>query len=133
MKHRLLVVDDEVLVARTLRRVLAADYHVDGDTTAGDALARFRKGERFDVVLVDVILPDLDGRELFRQIGEIDAAQASRVLFITGTSTDENILRFLATAPVGWLTKPFSIQTLRDELARVVARSTSATTARAQE
>jgi DNA-binding response OmpR family regulator len=133
MKHRLLVVDDEVLVARTLRRVLAADYEVEGEACAADALARFRRGERFDVVLIDVVLPDLDGRALFQELAKVDAEQARRVLFITGTSTDEGILGFLESAPVRWLTKPFSIETLREELARVVASAPSAPAARAEE
>lgn len=127
MTLRLLVVDDEVLVARTLRRMLSGEYDVEGETTGRGALGRFERGERWDAVLIDVILPDFDGRELYRCVAKLDESQARRVVFMTGSTVDETTLPLLASGRVGWLTKPFSTDALRAELERVA--STPATAA----
>lgn len=133
MTLRLLVVDDEVLVVRTLGRMLSREYEVDGETSGRAALERFERGERWDAILIDVVLPDFDGRELYRCIAKIDDAQGRRVVFMTATSADETTQSLVASGRVGWLRKPFSTEALRAELGRLPERVASAAAPPAEE
>lgn len=80
---RILIVDDEPALARLLARLLEREHQVTCDGPLG-VIARVERGERFDLVLCDVLMPDLDGFELHDRVGAIDAEQARRFVFMTG-------------------------------------------------
>src|SRR5262249_34259954 len=62
---RVLVIDDEAQVGRAIRRTLEPHHRVTWVGSPREALARLRSGERFDVILCDIIMPDMTGMELF--------------------------------------------------------------------
>ncbi len=67
------MVDDEPMILGALRRSLGGDYNV---TCVGDgrrALERLRAGERFDVILCDLMMPELTGMDLHAELAKIDA------------------------------------------------------------
>ena len=88
-----------------------------------DVLAR---GERFDVVLCDLMMPDINGVELYRRMEDVAPDQTPRVIFRTGGALSETASSFLARGTNPRVPKPFENRTLR-ELVRNVASGKQAT------
>ncbi len=120
VKARILAVDDEPLVLGALSRILGAEFDVIGVGTARDALDLVRRDDRFDLLIVDVMMPDADGIDLHAAITELDAALAARILFLTGGAATERAKAFLEHCPNPCLQKPF-----RAEAVRAAVRSMS--------
>jgi DNA-binding NtrC family response regulator len=103
---RVLIVDDDPAVLRSLRRFLR-DHDVVAMDDPAAALERIARGERFDLILSDLTMPHMNGMELEKGIARIDAAQAERVVFMTGGATTDEARDFLASTRSTVLKKPF--------------------------
>ena len=112
----LLAEDDDGMrtyLARALERVGYRVITVDRGTAA---LARFEAGERFDLLLTDIVMPEMDGIELAQRVSVI--APETRVMFITGFSAVT--LRAGQTLPQAKvLSKPFHLRDLVLEVERI--------------
>jgi len=87
-KKRVFVVDDSETVRKNLSKVLAKDgYEVAEATNGTEALKRLGQ-ERFDVILMDLEMPGLNGFELLRIIEAGNLAKDAPILVITGTHKD---------------------------------------------
>jgi DNA-binding response OmpR family regulator len=117
----ILIIDDDRLMARALLRVLKDDYDVRAEHSAVRAQQRFQDGERFDVVLSDVVMPDLTGVELYQWMLKACPDQAARVIFITGGSPNEASRAFLKTIPDRVIRKPFERQQLLTRIEALLA------------
>ncbi len=110
---RLLVVDDEPMILGALRRSLGNDYNV---TCVGDgrrALERLRAGERFDVILCDLMMPELTGMDLHAELERIAPDQAARMVFVSGGAFTPRAREFLERVPNARVEKPIDFQNLR--------------------
>jgi two-component system cell cycle response regulator CpdR len=108
---RLLIVDDEPLIARGIRRGLRG-YEVVIEERAMSALVRLECREPFTWILSDIMMPHMDGVAFYEQVAAVAPAYARRVLFMTGGATDPDADRFLARMIGRVLQKPFSITEL---------------------
>jgi CheY-like chemotaxis protein len=99
--------------ARTLRR----DHEVVTLGAAAAALEQIRRGERFDVVLCDLMMPQMTGMELHEALIALDPALAHRMVFITGGAFTERASEFLRTVPNACVEKPFEPAHLRATVA----------------
>ncbi len=113
---RILVVEDEVRLARHVSRALTTAGHEvsvvhDGETGLHDA-----KGTRFELIVLDVMLPGLDGFEVLRRLRK--AHVDSRVLVLTARGELSDRVNGLALGADDYLAKPFAMQEL---VARVAA------------
>ena len=123
-KLRVLVVDDEEdlrhLVGSALKyEGMAVEVVADG----GEALAVLRR-EQFDVVVLDVMLPDVDGFEVLRRIKEMPSGPA--VLFLSARDDVDDRIRGLTQGADDYLGKPFSVGELVARVHAVSRRSTTA-------
>jgi CheY-like chemotaxis protein len=119
---RILFIDDEVALGRALCALLG-DHEIVPVTCARDALSRLSGGERFDVILCDLMMPDVSGIELYDQIAPV---YRDRVVFMTGGAFTQQARDFLARCDRPHLDKPFSEHALRNAIERV-RRDTGAT------
>jgi two-component system, OmpR family, response regulator len=115
-----LVVEDDVRMAAALRRGLQAegiiaDVAVDGD----EALRRIRAGA-FDVVVLDVMLPDMDGFETCRRLRACGAW--TPIIMLTARDAVTDRVRGLDSGADDYLTKPFSLAELLARLRALVRR-----------
>jgi CheY-like chemotaxis protein/two-component sensor histidine kinase len=108
-----LVVDDEALVRGFMRRALAVDHDVTIEACAEDGLARIERGQRFDVILCDVMMPQMTGIEFYQVLSATMPEQAARIAFITGGAFTGGAQRFLESIANQRLEKPFHIDQLR--------------------
>ena len=116
--QRLLVVDDEPEIADLMRAMLeSAGYEVITAETGAVALKMLDE-MRFDAIVSDLRMPDVDGAALWREVSQRQPDLAQRMLFVTGDTLSPGAQRFLATAGCDSLDKPFAKP---DLLARVAA------------
>jgi len=114
----ILVVDDEPVVAAYVERVLAEEGHrVRVCEEGAEALALLGKAE-FDLILCDLKLPDMSGREIYEKAVEMRAEVRHRFVFLTGDTLGPETGEFLSGHRLPWLEKPI----LPEELKRVVGR-----------
>ena len=114
----ILIVDDEVGVRESLRMALKNDYEV---SLAKDAEETFHqlKEHSPDVILLDIILPDLDGLKVLERVKETDPDQI--VIMITATKTVKTAVEAMKLGAYDYVTKPFDI----DELRLIISRALS--------
>jgi CheY-like chemotaxis protein len=112
-RGRILVVDDEAAVGSALRRLLQAEHEVTVTTCARDARDRLSRGERFDAILCDVMMPAMSGIELHAEIEAIAPEQADRVVLLTGGAFTAAAREFLERWPHRRLDKPVDVDELR--------------------
>jgi CheY-like chemotaxis protein/two-component sensor histidine kinase len=112
-RGRILVVDDEPMIAKTLQRTLSAEHEVVGIGSANEALERIGAGERFDVILCDLMMPQMTGMDLHAEISRVSREQASRMIFLTGGAFTPRARAFLDTMPNRRIEKPFDIRHVR--------------------
>ncbi len=84
---RILVVDDEPLVTQALARLLSMKHHVDAAGGGREALSRLLSGERYDVILCDISMPDITGLDVYDEVARQLPEQAARIVFVTGGIT----------------------------------------------
>gem|GEM_PF-1112268 len=121
---RVLLIDDEAAVGRSLVMLLAPENDVIAVTRAEDALARLADGERFDAIVCDLMMPDINGIELYARISRVAPDYASRIIFMTGGAFTPQAREFLASLDRPHLEKPFTEVELRRAI-ESVARPTS--------
>jgi signal transduction histidine kinase len=111
---RILVVDDEPMIAKVVERALAPEHEVISAGSAGEALHRIGAGERFDVILCDLMMPEMTGMELHLELSRLGGGeQASRMIFLTGGAFTNRARLFLDETPNLRIEKPFDTLLLR--------------------
>jgi CheY-like chemotaxis protein len=117
---RILVVDDERMVAQALSLVLSREFAVTTTTQPAQALEWIVSGESFDVILCDVMMPEMNGVELRARIDATDPDQAARIVFVTGGVLLPHVRALLESVPNAWIEKPIDIDGLRELVRRRV-------------
>jgi CheY-like chemotaxis protein len=114
-----LVIDDEPLVLNAVRRILSAHETVCVGEPR-EALARLLAGDTFDVILCDLLMPSLSGREIFEELTRFRPELAARMVFLTGQRADDVTESFLGSFSNPVLEKPFEPELLRSTVASVL-------------
>ena len=108
MNH-VLIVDDEPEIRESLESILKEEgYLVSAAATAGEALDLLRDAV-YDVVLLDIWLPDRDGLDALAEIRQMDAASVPEVIIISGHGTIEAAVRATKLGAYDFLEKPLSL------------------------
>jgi two-component system NtrC family sensor kinase len=119
---RLLVVDDEEAIAELVRDVLEPEgWQVSTARDGMEALEHVREG-LFDVLLVDMRMPGMDGKEFYEALRASRPELAERVVFATGDSGSEGTSQFLADAGAPLLGKPYDLRALVEVVSTVARR-----------
>jgi len=118
--HRILVVDDEPDVAELVMLVLQRDgFEVDAVHSGRDALARLAAAQPYDLVVCDMVMPDMDGAALYRAMQQ-GPEPHPRLLFLSGYYDAEGYEEFLRAAGVPTVTKPFDVDRLKATVRRLL-------------
>jgi len=119
---RILLVDDEPHILHYMRATLTAWGHqVDVATDGEAAVARALEGG-YDLIITDVRMPHMSGRDLYERLHRDAPAVAERVVFSTGDTVRDDTLAFLEHAGRPVLHKPFKLAELRQVLATALGR-----------
>jgi CheY-like chemotaxis protein len=109
----ILVVDDEQRLGEALQLTLHDVAQVVVESAAPDALARLERGERYDLILCDLMMPDMDGIEFHRQLQRKWPEEAARVVFITGCAITARVDAFIGRTRNLLLEKPLDLEGLK--------------------
>jgi CheY-like chemotaxis protein len=112
-RGRILVVDDDPLVRRAVQRSLASEHDVSAVASGSEVLARIAAGERFDVIVCDLLMPSMTGMDLYEELSTISTELAQRMVFLTGGAFTPRAIEFLERVPNQRLEKPFNALDLR--------------------
>jgi two-component system alkaline phosphatase synthesis response regulator PhoP len=115
---RVLIVDDEPDILLMLRVNLEADGFETALAADGETALRRIEEERFDLVLLDVMMPVMDGWGVLQ--GLAADADAPRVIVVSAKSADRDVARALTQGAADYVTKPFSPVDLSGLIERVV-------------
>lgn len=107
------VVDDEPLVGRSIRRALRS-HQVKIFLTGREAIEALCGDEPCDVVFCDLMMPGVDGIEVFRRVAACRPDIASRFVFMTGGAFTPEAREFVKQTPLVCLEKPFELHQIRD-------------------
>ncbi len=112
-RARVLVVDDEPRIGSAIARILDPAHEVTAVYTARDAIRRLERGEQYDVILCDILMPQMSGFDLYRSVEQIAPDAVRRIIFMTGGPFSSRGAGFLDSVPNARLEKPFSPEALR--------------------
>ena len=106
------IIDDEIVVCKRLQQALTRDKHtVETFVDSKSALDRLKE-KRFDIVVTDIRMDDIDGMEILDHI--IKKGENTKVIMITGYATIEIAREAQAKGAFDFISKPFKPQDLRD-------------------
>ncbi len=112
-RGRILVVDDEVPLGGIIRRMLSPEHEVLAVTSAREALDLLAQGERFDVILCDLMMPDVTGMDFHSVVSRRDPALAGCFVFMTGGAFSPRAREFLDGGARLVIEKPFDATALK--------------------
>lgn len=101
------------MIARAVQRILSVDHEVVALARARDALERITAGERFDVIVCDLMMPELTGMELHAALSRVAPEQASAMIFLTGGAVTAQARTFIGSTSNALVDKPFDARRLR--------------------
>ena len=104
---KILVIDDSAVQAEYLRSILQEDYDVTVCNTAREGLRAAKEGD-FGLILLDIVMPDMDGFILLRELKETDLTKHVPVIMLTSLSDVQYEERGLLMGAVDYVAKPFS-------------------------
>jgi CheY-like chemotaxis protein/anti-sigma regulatory factor (Ser/Thr protein kinase) len=120
---RVLIIDDEPLVVRSLTSVLGQHMTVVGETVPERALALMLAEPPFDVIVCDVMMPGLSGVDIHERVAREKPGHESRFVFITGGTYTARARDYLERVPNARLIKPFAVAQLVTAVERVARDS----------
>ena len=120
MAHSILVVDDEKLIVKGIKYSLEQDGMAVCAAHDGEEALRFIKEGAFDLVVLDVMLPKLDGLEVLRQTREFSRVP---VIMVTAKGEDMDKIMGLEHGADDYITKPFNILELKARIKAILRRS----------
>jgi CheY-like chemotaxis protein len=108
-RAHVLVVDDELPIANTIRELLGLEHEVVIATGAREALAVIRSGANFDVIFCDLMMPGMSGVDLYEQVRVQSPGLERKIVFMTGGAFTTRAAEFLASVDNRRIEKPFSL------------------------
>lgn len=118
---RVLIVDDHAVVRQGLRRILGEAEGIEVGAEAANGIEALKKisNEKFDVVLLDISMPEKNGLDTLKQI--IEENSAAKVLIMSMYPEDQYAVRLMKSGASGYMTKDAAPEQLVDAIHKVIA------------
>ena len=125
VRGRLLVVDDEPAIRRTLLRLLGQAHEVVTAATGAEGQAILEQDQAFDLILCDLMMPEMSGMELHAWLAAHHPALAEQVVFVTGGAFTPRATDYLTSVGNLRIEKPFDAANLTRLVAELVVAAKS--------
>lgn len=119
---RILVVDDDDLVAEALLAVLEEDHYEVVRASGGHEALALTQRESFDLILLDVLMPDLDGYAVCRELRADPRLASVPIVMLTARTEQSDLVTGFAEGVTDYITKPFAVSQLRARVRSWLAR-----------
>jgi two-component system, NtrC family, nitrogen regulation response regulator NtrX len=106
--HKILIVDDEASIRKSLKGILEDEGYTTSQAESGEACLELLRQQAFEVILLDIWLPGIDGLETLEKIRDLDGAP--EVIMISGHGTIETAVRATKLGAFDFLEKPLSLE-----------------------
>jgi len=116
VRHRLLIVDDEPANRALCRSILEQVSANCSEAPDGEAAIRELEAGRFDLVLLDIDMPKLNGRETLQRIREHPTTPHLKVIMVSGRVSGDELAQLMRAGADDFLSKPFSAVQLRERV-----------------
>jgi two-component system chemotaxis response regulator CheY len=129
MAYRVLIVDDSAAMRTFVRRVIEVsgfDLASCFEAGNGEEALQVLRSEWVDLVLSDINMPVMDGEEFLRRLESDEVLRALPVVIISTDATSGRIERMMSLGARGYVTKPFTPETLRTRLEETLGESSYA-------
>jgi len=117
-KQKVLVVDDDSIHLEMVEAVLQSEYEISTAKTGKEALGLFYQGLVPKLVLLDLIMPDMDGWDIYKRIKAISGLHDTSIAFFTSSTDQKDIKHAHEMGAVDYIKKPYD----KDDLLRRVGR-----------
>jgi DNA-binding response OmpR family regulator len=119
---KILLVDDDATVLDLVRETLeGCGYAIETATNSQDALVKVKDGS-YAMIILDLLLPDMNGFILSQEIKRLNPNLADRILFISGILFGQSTVDHLGSIGAGFLSKPFQIESLIEAVDKIANR-----------
>jgi len=120
---KFLIVDDFSTMRRIVRGLLKeSGYHNADEAEDGAVALQMLKNQKFDFVVSDINMPNMNGFELLASIKKDDALKHLPVLMVTAEARKEDIVRAAQDGAAGYIVKPFTKATLEEKVQKIMQK-----------
>lgn len=119
-KKRILIVEDDEVNIRILTKILAPTYDVSAVTDGAQALRLLEKDPVPDLVIADVMMPNLDGLGLLRAMKGHPRTKAVPVILVTAKSAPRDIIDGINAGARHYITKPFKMEDILQKVRKIL-------------
>jgi len=105
-KHSILIIDDEKANLITLKHMLGNEYKLFAAKTGFEGIALAKK-HLPDLILLDIMMPVMNGYEVFSTLKNSKATENIPVIFVSGLTDEDNVEKGMAMGVADYITKPF--------------------------
>lgn len=119
-RGKILIVDDEAGLLKIMAMMLSQEHETVAIQDPREALARLEKGETYDAILCDMMMPQMTGMEFYQRLEFISQAQARKLIFVSGGAFTVLELKFMESAGRTVIEKPFGRAELVTKVRAVV-------------
>ena len=123
LKKKILLVDDSDLQLAIADNILKNEYEVITAQSGEDALKYLIKGLIPDIILLDVLMPNMDGWETYHKIRGISLLINTPIAFFTSLNESENIKYAQGIGAAGYITKPFEKDELLEKIKDIIEKA----------
>ena len=124
MAGRVLVVDDEKMIVKGLKFSLMQDYSEVDCAYDGEEALEYVRNNKYDIILLDIMLPKLDGLSVCQQIREFSNVP---IIMLTAKGDDMDKILGLDYGADDYITKPFNILEVKARMKAILRRNSSIT------
>jgi len=114
-RYKILIVDDEPLNIQFLETLISDQFDVIFDTSGEDALSIVKSGKP-DLIVLDIMMPEIDGYEVCRRLKADPDTQSIPVIFVTAKDGEEEEAKGLDLGAVDYITKPFNPEIVKRKI-----------------
>ena len=119
---RILIVDDEPAIVELLDYSLSDAGFQTRSVTTGEGAVKAARTEQFDLILLDLMLPGIDGKDVLQLLRGNDRTKDIPVIMLTARGSEEDIVNGLEAGADDYITKPFSLKVLHARIKAVLGR-----------
>lgn len=112
-RDNILIVDDSPYVLNLTRKILQDEYHILMAENGQEALNIAHSSPSPDIILLDIMMPEMDGYEICRRLKESDETKHIPIIFLTAVTSEDDEVLGLSLGAIDYITKPFSASILQ--------------------
>ena len=124
-KKKILVVDDDDIILNMVYHLLIGDYSIITAKSAKDAIKRISQGLIPDLIMLDIIMPDIDGWETYNRLRAISFLSDAPIVFLTSLHEKKDRMHAYEIGAADYIHKPFDNDDLSERLRVILEKNKS--------